>query len=43
MLNDENNNPRKIFGRVEWPIGLLFATVPVLIIVAIVKNAGAVF
>lgn len=38
-LTDEDHNPRKIFGqRVEWPIALLFATIPVLAILAVVKN-----
>lgn len=38
-LTDENHNPRKIFGRrVEWPVAMLFATIPILTIVALVKN-----
>lgn len=43
MLNDENNNPKKIFGRIEWPLALLFGTIPVLVITAILKNFNAVF
>lgn len=39
MLNDRNDNPKKLFnGRVEWPIALLFSTIPALVAVALVKN-----
>ncbi|WP_200341136.1 hypothetical protein [Rhodovibrio sodomensis] len=38
-LTDEDHNPRRIFNRrVEWPLALLFAAVPLLAIVAVVKN-----
>ena len=38
-LTDENHNPRRVFNqRVEWPVALLFGTIPLLAIVAIVKN-----
>jgi hypothetical protein len=44
-LLDRNDNPRKVLRqRVEWPIAVLFATIPVLALVALVKNvllAGA--
>lgn len=38
-LTDENDKPRKLFGqRVEWPIAMLFATIPLLALIAVVKN-----
>jgi hypothetical protein len=38
-LTDGNDKPRKILGqRVEWPLVMLFATIPALALVALVKN-----
>lgn len=39
ILTDNDDKPRKILRqRVEWPIALLFATIPVLTLVALAKN-----
>ncbi|WP_276570058.1 hypothetical protein [Rhodovibrio salinarum] len=40
MLEDENRNPTKVFGKVEWPLALLFSTVPLLIVVALLKTGA---
>jgi hypothetical protein len=40
MLLDENNRPKKVWNRVEWPIALLFSVIPILIIVALVNNSS---
>ena len=42
MLTDQNNNPRKIFGKIEWPLAVLFAIIPLLVIVALLKSSGAI-
>jgi len=38
MLQDENGNPKKLFGKVEWPLALLFSTIPLLVVVALFKS-----
>lgn len=40
MLIDEDNKPKRILGRVEWPIAFLFSAIPTLVLVALVKNTG---
>ena len=42
MLLDENNKPRKIWGRLEWPIALLFSVIPMLVIVALINNSAVI-
>jgi hypothetical protein len=38
-LTDANDKPRKVLRqRVEWPLAVLFGTIPVLALVALVKN-----
>lgn len=40
MLQDDNGNPKKVFGKVEWPLALLFSTIPVLVLVALFRTGG---
>lgn len=42
MLLDENNKPRKLWGRLEWPIALLFSVIPMLVIVALINNSAVI-
>ena len=38
MLSRNDGHPRRIAGKLEWPIAILFATIPLLATVAVVKN-----
>jgi len=38
MLTDENNNPTKILGRLEWPIAVLYGTMLLLVLLALLRN-----
>lgn len=42
MLTDHNNQPKKLFGKVEWPLALLFGTIPLLVVIALLKTNGVI-